>query len=360
MLLSRRKLLQHAVGSAAALSVPVEFTRSLLATEPTAVKSRPDVVIHEGTYPGWPWITAGADGTLYCVFREGTIHGYSPVGKAMLTTSTDRARTWSPARVIVDAPHIDDRNVGIVELPNKDLLVSYNTYSKTLDSVAMTVRSADGGQSWSKPQPIGQPNTRTKAAVLPLADGTLLLPFYVAPGNGSLAALSSDHGATWTVVRLPDADGFVGDEWDALEVEPGRLIGIIRNSHRETDGTFWKTESHDGGQTWAVPRPTNVRSRRHPSPAQITRHGKTPILIYSDRRMVSVSAVRPSDPEFLRWDVEHRLPCYRYNPNESPIPDASYPVSVQIGPHQRFLVDYEIRADAKRIAGYFVSIPEGW
>ncbi len=41
---------------------------------PTATKSKPDVVIYEGAYPGWPWVAKGADGTLHCVFREGTQH----------------------------------------------------------------------------------------------------------------------------------------------------------------------------------------------------------------------------------------------------------------------------------------------
>jgi hypothetical protein len=325
-----------------------------------AVKSSPDVVIYEGTYPGWPWVTAGADGTLYCVFREGTVHDYSADGKAMLCQSGDRGKTWTKAAVIVDAPDVDDRNVAIVELPNKQLLVTYNTYTKARESLAMTVRSTDGGRTWGKPLSVGEPNTRTRAAASSLADGTLLLPYYVAPGSGAFAAWSKDSGETWKTVHVPDADGFVGDEWDVLEVEPGRVIGILRNSQPKSDGTFWKTESKDGGKTWAVPRPTNVQSQRHPSPAQLTRHGKTPTLIYADRRMVSVSAVRPTDTEFLRWDVDHRLPCYLYNTDESPIADGSYPVSVPVSRRQRLIVDYEIRKDAKRIAGYFVTFPEGW
>jgi hypothetical protein len=76
--------------------------------------------------------------------------------------------------------------------------------------------------------------------------------------------------------------------------------------------------------------------------------------------MVSVSAVNTTDPEFLRWDIEHRLPCYVYNADEAPIPDGSYPVSVQVGPRERLIVDYEIRKDSKRIAGYFVSLPKEW
>lgn len=358
-MLSRRAFLRSSLASA-----PTWYwaSASMARAEetPPPVKSRPDVVVYEGSYPGWPWITAARDGALYCAFREGTLHDYSPSGKALFCKSKDRGKSWSKAEVIVDAPEIDDRNVAITELPNRDLLVSYNTYDRAKASQAMTIRSADGGKTWERPRPLDQPNTRTKSAVLPLANGTLVLPHYVAPGNGALAAVSKDNGRSWKTVRVPDADGFVGDEWDILEVDAGRLIGILRNSHRSSDGTFWKTESQDGGQNWRIPRPTNVRSLRHSSPAQITRHGKTPTLIYADRRMLSVSAVRPADADYLRWDVEHRLPCYLYNADESPIADGSYPVSVQIGSRRRLIVDYEIRKDSRRIAGYFVTFPERW
>jgi hypothetical protein len=94
----------------------------------------------------------------------------------MLCRSTDRGKTWSKARVVVDAPEVDDRNVAVVELPSKDLLVSYNTYTKKRESLAMTVRSADGGKTWGKPAAVGVENTRTRSAALVLRDRTLLLP----------------------------------------------------------------------------------------------------------------------------------------------------------------------------------------
>lgn len=332
------------------------------AAEPTTIKSSPDVIVYRGTYPGWPWIAAGADGTLYCVFREGAIHGYSPTGKAMFTRSTDHGKTWSPAEVIADAPDIDDRNVAITELPNRELLVNYNIYTKARQSEAMVVRSSDHGKTWSAPQSVGRVATRTRAAIVLLSDGTLLLPMY-SEGPGAvrcaLAGLSADQGKSWNVVEIPNAQGFVGDEWDALEVEPGRILCISRNRNGR-DGVFWKTESRDRGRTWDVPRPTNVASARAQSPAQLMRLGKTVTLLYPDRRMVSISAVRTSDPDFLRWDVEHLLPCYVYQPDQTPIADGSYAVSAPVGGRQRLIVDYEIRKDAHQIAGYFVTFPDNW
>jgi len=222
----------------------------------------------------------------------------------------------------------------------------------------MAVWSLDGGKTWSPPATLGIPNTRTRAAVVVLHDDSLLLPLYIAPGDGAIAARSQDGGRTWTSFRVPDTDGFVGDEWDLLEVDEGRIVGLLRNNRAGSDGTFWKTESRDGGRTWAIPKPTNVRSLRHPSPPQIVRQGRSVLLIHADRRMVSVSAIPTSDPDFLKWDHDRMIPCYVYNPDASPILDASYPVSAPIGPGRRFLVDYGIRPESRRITGYFLDLPD--
>ncbi len=332
----------------------------LRAAPPSPPKSKPDAIIYEGSYPGWPWVIRTRDGLLLCVFREGTEHDYSSSGQALLCRSDDQGRTWSKPSVVVDAPAVDDRNVAITELPNRDLLVVYNTYTAARESLAMHLRSTDGGRSWSQPAPIGERNTRTRAAAVVLTNGTLLLPYYVAPGNGALAARSSDNGRSWTTVPVPDAPDFVGDEWDLLEAAPDRLVGILRNNAPKSDGFFWQTESRDGGRHWSIPRKTNVQSRRATAPAQIAWHNRTPILLYPDRRMVSVSAVKTTDPDFTRWEVDQPLVCYVYNPDESPLQDASYPVSVQLDSRRRLIVDYEIRPASRRIAAYCVEFPAGW
>ena len=134
------------------------------ATASTPGKSRPDVIVYKGVYPGWPWITSAADGTLYCVFREGTVHDYSANGKVLLCRSTNHGQTWSPAQVVVETPEVDDRNAAIAVLPGGDLLVTYNTYTRSRASQAMATRLRDGGTTWTQPQSLGEPNTRTRSA----------------------------------------------------------------------------------------------------------------------------------------------------------------------------------------------------
>lgn len=342
------------------------FCGSLWAAEKAPVKSTPDVIIYEGTYPGWPWISAGADGTLYCVFRDGTEHGFSATGKALFTKSTDQGQTWSPASLIVDEPGVDDRNVAIVEIPGGELLVTYNTYaqmpnSRKAISQVMTIKSSDGGKSWGTPRPGPVPNSQSKSAAVVLKDGSLVWPFYIAPMNGAIAAISRDRGESWTSVKIPESSEFTGDEWDLVETDPGHLLAIMRNANRTGAVALCFSESKDGGTTWSVPQKTNLTTVRY-APGQIFLQGKkqTPTVIYPDRRMISVSAAKANDPGMLNWQIDQLLPCYLYNANEKPIPDGSYAVSAPAGPNRRLIVDYEIRPESKRITGYFVDFPEDW
>lgn len=352
---ARREFLAKSGTTFATLSL----ARNSGAAAKDGIKCAPDVVVYDGAYPGWPWIAAGSDGVLYCVFREGTVHGYSATGRALLTESRDQGKTWSAASTIIDYPFVDDRNVAIVQLANGDLLVSYNMYTSDARCEAMAIRSRDKGKTWLAPRSLGMTDSRTRAAAVPLVSGAVLLPFYSANREGAIAARSVDNGVTWTHAFVPNSDGFVGDEWSVLEAAPKRLVGISRNHHPEPDAYFYVTESQDDGRTWSPGRKTNVHTVI-PCPAQITSHNGAPTLIYADHRMVSVAAVTTKDPSFVEWDVEHRLRCYQYTEDGAGIPDTSYPCSVPIGPTKRLIVDYEIRPDSKRIAGYFVEFPADW
>jgi len=362
--MNQRRLFSLKMVSVTIGLVLISALQSANAAEPDAknnsLKSKPDVVIYEGVYPGWPWVCAGADGTLYCVFREGVRHMFSAEGKIMLSLSHDQGKSWSKAKAIIDEPGVDDRNVAITELKNKKLLLVYNTYSADKKSQTYGCFSTDGGATWSRRMPIGPAETRTRAAVVELSNGSLVLPFYVAPGNGTLAARSIDGGNTWKTVRISDTHNFVGDEWDLMEVSPGRLIGLIRNSHKNRKGLFWVTESRNFGKSWSVPKKTNIQSQRHSSPAAMAMQNNTPTVIYPDRRMVSVAATSTNDPNFVTWKVAIKLPCYQYESDGTAIRDGSYLSSVSLGKHRRLLVDYEIRENSKRITGYFVDFPTDW
>ena len=246
------------------------------------------------------------------------------------------------------------------KLPDGAWLACYNSYTKGLVSQCMVTSSKDDGASWSRPAPMAELDARTRSAPIVLASGDIVTPIYKAPGNGSIAARSSDGGKSWTLAEVPDVENFVGDEWDLLEVEKGRIVGIIRENEVR-DGYFWKTESRDGGRSWDRPVKTNVRD----APIHLAGAPRPA------RQDPGFDLCRPPDDFGIDGDDRRRrlrpvglgktvCPCYQYRPDGQPINDGSYPVSVAVGEHRRLIVDYEIRPEGKWIAGYFVDLPSEW
>lgn len=352
-------------------------------------KTEADVVIFEGNYPTWPWVTRDDNGKLYCVFREDglkdrkdTGHGYSPLGHVRITTSDDSGKTWTPSWVVVDNPGKDDLGVSLAVMSDQSLLVSYwSRFSAGGYSQPWVTRSTDDGQTWQESIPISDQDTRSRGEPVEMSNGQIFVPIYRSmyhkDGLQSIAAVSGDGGRTWQNHLVPNASAKESNEWSALEVEPGRIIGLLRDECPATRGLLWKTESHDFGRTWMIPIATNVRdSTSTASPPQLGFHGDRVVLTYSDARQVSVSMVTTDDPEFVQWNVDERVPCFQYRADGKKIADASYPCSVAVGPQRRLIVDYEIESlitpspdhvidyeltvERKQITGHFVDTPVDW
>ena len=347
-----------AVGLAAALLAAA--VASPTAARGETVKSAPDAVIFRGDYPGWPWVAATPSRRIVCTWREGRVHEFSAEGRLMLSTSDDAGATWSTPRVFFDTPDVDDRNVAVLCLSDDDWLVSFNTLTETGASRTCTLRTADAGRTWSQPATVCDRDARTRAAVVRLRSGALLLPFYQGGGEQALVGLSRDDGGSWQIVEVPNAPGFLGDEWDALELADGRLVGLFRNNAPPATpadrGWLYAAESRDGGLAWSVPQRTNLRDRRATSPPQLFLHQGRPAALYDDRRFESVSVAATDDPQLLRWNAAPARVCYQYRADGQPIRDGGYPSSVPIGADRRLVVDYVHQPQERAIVGYVIDL----
>ncbi len=77
-------------------------------------------------YIGWPSIIKTDSGDLLAVFSGDRDWHVCPWGKVMSVRSSDGGKTWSEPVVIIDTP-LDDRDVGVTKLPDGKLLVAFNT-----------------------------------------------------------------------------------------------------------------------------------------------------------------------------------------------------------------------------------------
>jgi sialidase-1 len=216
-----------------------------------------------GAYEAFPDVCRTKDGQLLCVFYAGYAHVSQPReglprgARIAMCRSRDDGRSWSSAEVVVDTP-IDDRDPSIIALPSGELLVTFMTYDPHRTAGThqpFSVRSGDGGRTWSEPQPIATPFSQLAAVSTPprlLRDGRLLLSLY---GNNTgdkrsykhTAILESkDEGRSWATLAQIKSDKYALLEPDLVQLPDDRLLVLMRP-------TMTWSQSTDGGSTWSEP-----------------------------------------------------------------------------------------------------------
>jgi len=242
-------------------------------------------------YLGWPTLTRRKDGELLLVYSGGRDYHVCPFGRIEMMRSSDGGATWSPPQVILDTA-LDDRGASVIEAKDGTILVAYissKVYQKHLNNperllnkvfgkdVAehlarwheadqrttpeekrliageykgrMTIRSTDGGKTWSDPMPVPFFSPR---GPIRLDNGNLLF----VGGDGKVAAAyhSADNGLTWSrIALLPTTAG----EAHVTEAADGSIVAHVREKRKTPTGRVQETvqaKSRDGGKTWSPPR----------------------------------------------------------------------------------------------------------
>lgn len=278
------------------------------------------------------------DGTLLLTAREATEH-VARDGDMVVIRSTDNGRTWAPFSRIGIAG-LDEREACGMQLPDGSILLAvfYNSMYRNDDEYEQkwqeklefgkgkqhmgfyTVRSRDGGKTWSEPKfasTKGMPFTETEGpadAFIQMPDGTLLLPLIGYNVRGDLKNLASvllrstDAGETWQYFStMADDPGGKLDQF----AEPGLLrlkSGALLVAMRNRSGNVWMAKSKDGGKTWSQPKPSPLIGH----PADLTQLADGRVLCtYGFREPYhgTPSGIRAafSDDEGETWKVDEEV-----------------------------------------------------
>lgn len=246
-------------------------------------------------FVGWESVMRRASGEMLCSFSAGYWHVSFPTpidlkpgvlesfkragfptdvnaptgGRALLCRSRDGGKTWTRPTTLIDTPG-DDRHPVIVELPDGALLCAFfvidNWYGydappkgRNKNSRVATVRSTDGGKTWSRPVYMPSPfhyydRLCGKPVVLP--GGAVLLSTYgkeqwQTPEQLGLYR-SEDGGRSWKFVsRLKSPTGAL-DEPAICRARDGTIVLIARSNG---EAAF----SKDEGRHWTRPQGFGVR-----------------------------------------------------------------------------------------------------
>ena len=292
------------------------------------------ICVEKDRYIGWPSVCRLANGDVMAVFSGDRDQHICPWGKVQMIRSTDDGETWSVPVTIANGP-IDDRDAGIVQLPDGEIFVTYFTSiayrdpkilarhpeyrrhdekidddvrAKTLGNWA--VRSRDNGQTWSKPEKLALKGQTPHGPIL-LKDGSLFQigrSFHKArlgtneEGRTLVSAeRSTDGGRTWQMLcpDIPDMNGensipHMFHEPHAVELADGTIVGMVRyhgddggnGLAKRGNGYMRQTVSKDGGKTWTPMAKTSML-------------GLPPHLIrLADGKVVCVYGRRLANPGF--------------------------------------------------------------
>lgn len=360
----------------------------LMAAQPSAApasSSRAEVIWTRAVSPnperyvGWPSVARLANGDVMAVFsgdRDGHI---CPWGKVQMVRSSDDGETWTQPVTLANGP-IDDRDAGIVQLPDGKIVVTYFTSlayrdilrgktfprtdprywwqrhdekippeTRTAALGFYRLESSDNGRTWSRPEKMKVSHAPHGPAVL--NDGSLLM-LGRSFANSQLGAgesgrtiisawRSTDAGRTWACLcpELADVDGensrpHMFHEPHAAQLPDGTIVGLLR--YHGADGCMRQTVSRDGGRTWAPMAKTPMLGL--PPHLLVLPDGKL-VNVYG-RRLLKPSGYGEyaciSDDGGRTWDVANEI-CL----SKSEDPDLGYPASCLLGDGSILTVYYQ-------------------
>ncbi|NLG14120.1 MAG: DUF1080 domain-containing protein [Lentisphaerae bacterium] len=317
----------------------------------------------EGRYIGWPSVCTRKNGQILAVFSGDREEHVCPWGKVQMIRSNDHGESWTEPETIVNGIN-DDRDAGIMELENGDLVVTWfssiayagatpstgkvsakpgtkpfhyqNHFLKLPTDLVksqlgyFTMRSTDGGKTWEKP-------VRTEGSAnhggIQLKDGRLMMVGRSSTGADRflpndperknarrelVVEVSEDNGKSWktvaTISRPPNENVGQYHEPFLVEADDGRLVALFRFHDHDASGkrvpeikrthTLRQTESADGGKTWSVLAPTEMAG--YPPHLLKLPDGKI-VVVYGRRfgRYGEYACI--SDDHGKTWDVANEI-----------------------------------------------------
>ena len=191
--------------------------------------------------------------------------------------SMREAGEWTPPYKAADEEGIAHWNPVLFVYGNTVFLY-YKVGHEIVDWFTRIIQSEDGGATWSEPRDLvpgdvgGRGPVRNKP--ITLANGTILAPSSIERRDPSASGKeiweafvdrSEDGGATWTMSEFVpmDLSSYVGTiHWFAkgliqptLWTSGGERVHMLL---RSTEGSIFRSDSEDGGQTWCEAYPISL------------------------------------------------------------------------------------------------------
>lgn len=226
-----------------------------------------------------------ADGRVLCVYFAGSREGADDVG---IWLSVREGGVWKRPRRIAKVNDTAHWNPVIFQADD-GIRVVFRVGRTIPGWVSYTMRTADGGETWSEPVPLGAENPAggpVRNKPIRLTDGRMLAPNSDESAEAWLPRVdeSTDGGHTFhrlapiplnrTDEAAPDFMPGIGAIQPTLwESAPNRVHALLRTQA----GRIYRSDSEDGGRTWLTAYPTALPHNN--SGIDLAGDGKTLYLV---------------------------------------------------------------------------------
>jgi hypothetical protein len=247
-----------------------------------------------------PWVSAGADGTVYFSGLGPHYVGGDEFASSILATrSTNGGRTWR-VPVALRPPQVGNETPVIAGSPTRAGRV-YMTWAEFATGDIRFSQSNDRGATWSAPVVMDASANAIDLAqkLLVLPNGSLVVVFARAEfdiGVGKVYATRSlDGGRTWrSPVEITSKPfGTVLDDhgeelpqpqYPSAAVAPdGTLYAAIEGNDTPSSGVAFVARSRDGGVTWRPVTPPGVGAYAFEPAVAVARDGTLGVTWYDLR-----------------------------------------------------------------------------
>jgi predicted neuraminidase len=194
-------------------------------------------------------VAALPSGDLLGAWYAGTREGAADVA-ILAARWVRKTKEWQEARAVVDTPGLPEGNPVLFVDGSGYVWLFYVTLMGDgwVTSCLKAMRSEDEGQTWGRPVVFDEPQgTMPRNKPLCPDDDTVLLPLYDEATWRGFVYISTDRCVSWR--RSGWIEAPTGCIQPTLFSRPdGVIVAFLRDRARKN---VWRSESHDGGETWA-------------------------------------------------------------------------------------------------------------
>ena len=244
-----------------------------------------------------------ANGDLGCVWFGGTQEGMADISIyfSRLPKGSDR---WTEAVKLSDDAARSEQNPILFPTPEGPLWLIFTAQRSGNQDTAFVRRriSHDDGATWGPIETLFPPEegrglfVRQPPAVL--ENGDWILPVFHCQGvpgrkwvgdrDTSAVKISSDRGATWREVAVPQSLGCV--HMNVVVLRDGTLLAHYRSRWADS---IYESRSADGGASWSAPVPTALPNNNSSIQATVLADGRL-ALVFNDVKAEGATERRAS------------------------------------------------------------------